>query len=459
MGIANNSKNKRIWHLRDQITSTKMESELNMLELEMEKLEGRKAVHQIAKQGCYAYYNIEFGPMEQVCKTPECQNFPPNIYKRREPTGMKLRELNPVNYDESTPLEKDLASDYLEIMSRMSSVHKDYDTFAYKYEDHEEEHVDEIDKFFMDKEGNGKVYNDHISNDNDDNHFIEHIEEHQPTTHRSWFLCSGINVGNELARYVKTIPEAHKCFLIYTLIKSFFSKEDWDEINESFKRDVKLIESNIPNIVEYFFDEVEKKDDENIINTIDNLTLETIEKNQSIKLTNEDKEIIMSLRWTIITYAENLKDLKLPISEADFDNSFLNMLAKGFLDKHDLKMDVNEGHSIILHAHIGQKCNFWGTLKNSVNNLEAIIGLRSGGLPVVHCKKVFEDWVDLAVAMRDVLYNFFKQILMHPEMIFTTHTFLEFNHEGGPMKSMEWTVMPGMCYALEDFPKSRCPIP
>ena len=47
---------------------------------------------------------------------------------------------------------------------------------------HEE---DEIDKFFMVKEDNGKVHNNHISSDNDDNHFIEHIEEHQPTTHQS----------------------------------------------------------------------------------------------------------------------------------------------------------------------------------------------------------------------------------------------------------------------------------
>ncbi|CAG8664548.1 9441_t:CDS:2, partial [Diversispora eburnea] len=109
--------------------------------------------------------------------------------------------------------------------------------------------------------------------------------------------------------------------------------------------------------------------------------------------------------------AENLKDLEVPISEADFDNSFPNMLTKRFLNKRDLKMDVgeiacwasarrrNEGRSIVLRARIGQKCDFRGTLKNSINNLEAIIGLRSGGLP---------DRADLSVAMRDVLYNFFK---------------------------------------------------
>nr|CAG8434309.1 6985_t:CDS:10 [Entrophospora candida] len=265
------------------------------------------------------------------------------------------------------------------------------------------------------------------------NNFIERGEENQLTTHRSWVLKSGTNVGDELAKYVKTIPEAHKCLnLAYwnildltedTKIKPFFSTDDWEEINESFKKEVKLVESDIPDVVEYFFDEVEKvskKNDEYIINAIDDLTPEMIEKNRKVKFSDEDKEIFNVLRRAVITYAENLKDLEVPISEADFDNSFPNMLTKRFLNKRDLKMDVgeiacwassrrrNEGRSIVLRARIGQKCDFRGTLKNSINNLEAIIGLRSGGLPVAHRKKIHEDRVDLSVAMRDVLYNFFK---------------------------------------------------
>lgn len=46
----------------------------------------------------------------------------------------------------------------------------------------------------------------------------------------------------------------------------------------------------------------------------------------------------------------------------------------------------NEGRSIVLRARIGQKCDFRGTLKKSANNLEVIIGLRSGGLPVAYRK-------------------------------------------------------------------------
>ncbi|CAG8530336.1 6305_t:CDS:2, partial [Acaulospora colombiana] len=199
--------------------------------------------------------------------------------------------------------------------------------------------------------------------------------------------------------------------------------DDWEEINESFKKEVKLVQSDIPDVVEYFFDEVEKvskKNEEYIINAIDDLTPEMIEKNRNVKFNDEEKEIFNGLRRAVITYAENLKDLEVPISEADFDNSFTNMLTNRFLNKRDLKMDVgeiacwasarrrNEGRSIVLRARIGQKCDFRGTLKNGINNLEAIIDLGSGGLPVAHRKKVHEDRADLSVAMRDVLYNFFK---------------------------------------------------
>ncbi|CAG8641636.1 1775_t:CDS:10 [Paraglomus brasilianum] len=300
-------------------------------------------------------------------------------------------------------------------------------------EDQEEEDINEIEEFYISKGDDDKVYKDGIGDDDIDDNFIERREEKQPTTRRLWVLKSGTNVGDELAKYVKTIPEAHKCLnLAYwnildltedTQIKPFFSADDWEEINESFKKEVKLVESDIPDVVEYFFDEVEKvskKNDEYIINAIDDLTPEMIERNRNVKFSDEEKEIFNGLRRAVITYAENLKDLEVPISEADFDNSFTNMLTKRFLNKRDLKMDVgeiacwasarrrNEGRSIVLRARIGQKCDFRGTLKNSINNLEAIIGLRSGGLPVAHRKKVHEDRADLSVAMRDVLYNFFK---------------------------------------------------
>ncbi len=68
----------------------------------------------------------------------------------------------------------------------------------------------------------------------------------------------------------------------------------------------------------------------------------------------------------------------------------------------------NKGRSITLRARVGQKCDFRGTLKNSINKLEALIGLRSGGLPEAHRKKIFLDALDLSITMRDVLYAFFN---------------------------------------------------
>ncbi|CAG8640526.1 3494_t:CDS:2, partial [Diversispora eburnea] len=176
-------------------------------------------------------------------------------------------------------------------------------------EDQEEEDINEIEEFFISKGNDDKVYKDGIDDGDSDNNFIERREENQLTTRRSWVLKSGTNVGDELAKYVKTIPEAHKCLnLAYwnildltedTQIKPFFSTDDWEEINESFKKEVKLVESDIPDVVEYFFDEVEKvskKNDEYIINAIDYLTPEMIEKNRKVKFSDEEKEIFNGLR-------------------------------------------------------------------------------------------------------------------------------------------------------------------
>ncbi|KAJ3146548.1 hypothetical protein HDU86_008480 [Geranomyces michiganensis] len=49
-----------------------------------------------------------------------------------------------------------------------------------------------------------------------------------------------------------------------------------------------------------------------------------------------------------------------------------------------------------------------GTLKRSINNFEPILGLCSGGLPQAHRAKYHDDLTDLAIAMRDVLYEFYN---------------------------------------------------
>ncbi|PKK73342.1 hypothetical protein RhiirC2_776160 [Rhizophagus irregularis] len=139
------------------------------------------------------------------------------------------------------------------------------------------------------------------------------------------------NAGNSNDQFVEWIedykPTSKTC-------------RSWEEI--TVKRDVTLIESDIPDIVIYFFNEVEKitkKENENIVKEIERLSPEIIEKNNHVELTNEEKDIVDNIRRATITYAENLKRLELLISEGDFDNNFPNMLTKRFLEKQELKMD------------------------------------------------------------------------------------------------------------------------
>ncbi|UZO21195.1 uncharacterized protein OCT59_013594 [Rhizophagus irregularis] len=213
-----------------------------------------------------------------------------------------------------------------------------------------------------DQEEVREMINNHVEAEentgNSNDQFVEWIEDYKPTskTCRSWVLRSGTN----------------------------------EEI--TVKRDVTLIESDIPDIVIYFFNEVEKitkKENENIVKEIERLSPEIIEKNNHVELTNEEKDIVDNIRRATITYAENLKRLELLISEGDFDNNFPNMLTKRFLEKQELKMDGgeiscwassrrrNEGRSIILHARIGRK---WWVHETYVMDCKSTNVLRLGRL-------------------------------------------------------------------------------
>ncbi|CAG8657036.1 14875_t:CDS:10, partial [Funneliformis mosseae] len=264
----------------------------------------------------------------------------------------------------------------------------EYNEESYSDLDSSEEERDEVDDFKRDDD-NGNI---NVS----DSGFVERIEECPSTCHQPWILSSGTNVGEKLENYVKSIPEAQKCvnFAYWNIldlsddsqVKSLFSKNDWEEMIGSFSNEVKLVESDISDVVVYFFDEVEKvtkKGDKNIINTIDSLTPDIIEKSRNIKLSDDEKDIISILRCAVVTYGE----------------------IACWASAHRR----NEGRSVVLRARIGQKCDFKGILKRSINRLEALIGLRSGGLPESHPKKIYGDKIDLCVAMRDVLYTFFKE--------------------------------------------------
>ncbi|CAG8565721.1 15492_t:CDS:2, partial [Racocetra fulgida] len=166
--------------------------------------------------------------------------------------------------------------------------------------------------------------------------------------------------------------------------RQLFTTEDWNEMLKSFEDEVEIIEHDIPNVIYLLFDEVEQiiKDNEKneaIVLAIDNISLQEIESKHKIILSEQDKVNMIE----ICSWASAIRR--------------------------------NKGRSITLRARVGQKCDFRGTLKHSINKLEVVTGLRSGGLPEPHRKKIFLDSLDLAITMRDILYTFFESNANSPD--------------------------------------------
>ncbi|RHZ82930.1 hypothetical protein Glove_103g166 [Diversispora epigaea] len=206
------------------------------------------------------------------------------------------------------------------IRSTNLNLHKEINTLSLNKEDYEEE--DE--KFFINKNNINKIYNDDISNAYCDQ-FIERMKDNQPISHRSWILQSDTNVKNKLDKYSYILE--HYRFEQKYINKVLFSKKDWDEINESVKKDIKLVSSYISDIVEYFFNEVEK------VAPVSEVDFDNSFSNMLAKRFLDRNKLKMDV-------IKNLYNLEAPVSEVDFDNSFSNMLAKRFLDRNKLKMDV-----------------------------------------------------------------------------------------------------------------------
>ncbi|CAB4482561.1 unnamed protein product [Rhizophagus irregularis] len=148
---------------------------------------------------------------------------------------------------------------------------------------------------------------------------------------------------------------------------------------KSFEDEIETIEEDIPDVVCLFFDEIEQiiknnEKSEDIVMEIDGISSRKIEAKYKITLGKQDKAYMIEIKRAVLTYAENLADIDLSISKSAFDNSFTNMFTRRFLNKTELKMDLeeicswasaqrrNEGRSITLRAQVGQKYDFRETL-------------------------------------------------------------------------------------------------
>ncbi|RUS30315.1 hypothetical protein BC938DRAFT_479568 [Jimgerdemannia flammicorona] len=183
------------------------------------------------------------------------------------------------------------------------------------------------------------------SGNDSDNAFVKRLEARNPSVHtRHWTLSSGTDVRKVLADYVQTIPDSQKCSSLaywgildlteeHSETKGLFSAKDWTEMVNQFNDDVKLSRSKISKAMCQFFDEVHQVARHGI-------TPEVMGEKYGVTLSADDQRDINDVKLAVMTYAENLGDVDLPVSESSFDNSFPNMLTRRFLDRTELKMDV-----------------------------------------------------------------------------------------------------------------------
>ncbi|RUP49340.1 LOW QUALITY PROTEIN: hypothetical protein BC936DRAFT_142754 [Jimgerdemannia flammicorona] len=275
-------------------------------------------------------------------------------------------KLQKIQKDLSLSIRHSVRQTNLDLYEEISSLAKNQDVQITKRkpsdaiqqnksgDDMGEEDVDEVNEDDMsdddqedveDENGNqvsGRLENDATANIVRGPH-IEHLESTEaPDRKRPYILTSGTDVASVLKSYMKDLSDGRKCDdLVYWGIldltgdsiasKALFTKEDWAEM--SFRQEVKLSETPISDNVSHLFDK------------IDEITIRSSLSNpRDIEHALKDINDVDSypIKRAILTYADNLEEVDLPISEAAFDNLFPNMLARKLLDRKQLKVEVDE---------------------------------------------------------------------------------------------------------------------
>ncbi|CAG8607219.1 6781_t:CDS:10 [Funneliformis mosseae] len=227
-----------------------------------------------------------------------------------------------------------------------------------------------------------------------------------------WILSTGKDVYKVLNEFKSKIPLT-KAYLypayfgILDLsgeepeIKGLFTVEEWAEMKADFNKTVVLKETD-PKEEELLYDLFDK--------------IEKVLKRKSDDIVTDIEECIIKghpkinvIRRLIQTYAYNLDRSKVFMSEGSFSNNFTNMMTKGIITYYQKfageiqslssAMIANLNKKLVDRSLIGQRCDF----RITCDGFEAVIGLRSGGLPEACSSKRWNDKVDLMVAMRDVL--------------------------------------------------------
>ncbi|KAJ3159538.1 hypothetical protein HDU86_001547 [Geranomyces michiganensis] len=193
---------------------------------------------------------------------------------------------------------------------------------------------------------------------------------------------------------------------------------EWAEMKRDFYKNVKLtrvdegLQQTVANVVEQIDTVIQQADVGRAIDEIEKLSYRSPRVN--------------SIRRSIQQYAANVKRLgtRDVMSEYAFDNATNGHLVKTLIDPEEDRWRLEEGElqgigSKIARTHrtaatdavlAGQKLDLRLTLKDTDAQLEALICLRSGGLPKATTSKIEGDRADLINCLMETLWSYMSKV-------------------------------------------------
>ncbi|KAJ3187652.1 hypothetical protein HDU85_006043 [Gaertneriomyces sp. JEL0708] len=243
-------------------------------------------------------------------------------------------------------------------------------------------------------------------------------------TSDAWILSTGQSVGQTIRAARETIPKKKRVYsLIWygivdvsggdAFLNELFTAEERDEMRRDFEQEVQLAElaDEQLDLLCSTMNRVNKVLS-GISPTIDADALATLFET----LQGSEKE--NALRRVVQNYACDVHRLRSTASEALVDNCTSGYLVKALLDSSSTHWRVEEGELQSLGSiaarnqqadpsnrmTAGQKVDLRVTLDDTMDRVEGLVYLRSGGLPRPGLRKFHDDRVDLVECLLEILY-------------------------------------------------------
>ncbi|KAJ3178353.1 hypothetical protein HDU87_003666 [Geranomyces variabilis] len=240
-----------------------------------------------------------------------------------------------------------------------------------------------------------------------------------------WVLRTGKDVERAVNEARATIPEKQKASSLLHLgiidvtrrdpLLSF-TDDEWQEVCNDFRSVVQLkrIDEDLSHSVTEIMDSVaaviEQADKHNVVDELEKLAFDSPRQN--------------AIRRSVQQYAANVIWLKPIASEAVMDNATTAHLVRTLIDPMQKRWRLEECElqsigSKLAREHdaewsgraaSGQKLDMRVTLADTNEQLEALVCLRSGGLPVPSKKKIEGDRQDLLNCLMEILLSYVRKV-------------------------------------------------